>query len=142
MKIGSKEKWIVTNPKIEIGPRAKLFAISTKGIYDNPALWDVCEQYIMAGFALRYAGCAATDVNQLFIKKQGIYVRLNTIAHPSNLNLLYEIVPLAFLIEKAGGAASDGSQPVLDIKIEGFKQRVNMIAGSKEDVEYVSEEIN
>ena len=45
---------------------------------------------------------------------------LNSIAHTSRLSLLYEICPLAFLIEKAGGAASDGIQPVLDIKIDGF----------------------
>ena len=67
---------------------------------------------------------------------------LNTIAHPSRLSLLYEICPLAFLIEKAGGAASDGVQHVLDIKIEGYKQKVNFIAGSKEDVEYISEELH
>ena len=67
---------------------------------------------------------------------------LNTIAHPSRLSLLYEIMPLAFLIEKAGGAASDGDKAILDLKIEGFMQKVNFIAGSKEDVEYVSEEIN
>ena len=142
MKIGSKEKWIVTNPKIELGPQAKLFSISSKGIYDNPNLWNVYEQYILAGFSLRYAGCAATDVNQLFVKKQGIYVMLNTIAHPSPLSLLYEIAPLAFLVEKAGGKASDGVRPVLDIPIEGYMQKVNFIAGSVEDVEYVCDEIN
>ena len=67
---------------------------------------------------------------------------LNTIAHPSRLSLLYEICPLGFLIEKAGGAASDGIQAVLDIKIDGFKQKVNFIAGSKEDVAYICDELN
>ena len=32
MKIGNKEKWIVTNPKMELGPKAKLFSFATKGI--------------------------------------------------------------------------------------------------------------
>jgi fructose-1,6-bisphosphatase I len=77
----------------------------------------------------------------LFIKKQGVYVMLNTIAHPSRLGLLYECCPLAFLIEKAGGNASDGVQHVLDLKIEGFTQKINFIAGSKEDVKYISEEL-
>ena len=67
---------------------------------------------------------------------------LNTIAHPSRLSLLYEICPLAFLIEKAGGAATDGVHNVLDLKIHGFQQKVNFIAGSKEDVAYISEELN
>jgi sedoheptulose-bisphosphatase len=142
MKIGARERWIVSNPKIELGPQAKLFSISCKGSFDNPALWKVYEQYICAGFSLRYSGCAALDINQLFVKKQGVFVMLNTIAHPSRLSLLYEICPLGFLIEKAGGAASDGIQAVLDIKIDGFKQKVNFIAGSKEDVAYICDELN
>ena len=67
---------------------------------------------------------------------------LNTITYPSRLSLLYEICPLAFLIEKAGGAATDGIQDVLDVPIHGFQQKVNFIAGSKEDVEYISKELN
>ena len=43
MKIGKKEKWIVTNPKITLASQAKLFSISSKGIYDNPALWKIYE---------------------------------------------------------------------------------------------------
>jgi hypothetical protein len=63
MKIGARERWIVSNPKIELGPQAKLFSISCKGSFDNPALWKVYEQYICAGFSLRYSGCAALDIN-------------------------------------------------------------------------------
>jgi len=76
------------------------------------------------------------------VKKQGVYVMLHTIVHPSRLSLLYEICPLAFLIEKAGGSASDGIQNVLDIQIESYQQKVNLIAGSKEDVAYISDELN
>ena len=137
MKIGSKQKWIVTQPKIELASQAKLFSFATKGIYDNPTLWKIYEQYICAGFSLRYSGCAALDVNQLFVKKQGIFVMLHTVAHPSRLSLLYEVCPLGFLIEKAGGAATDGMMPVLDIEVKGYQQKVNFIAGSKEDVKYV-----
>ena len=67
---------------------------------------------------------------------------LHTIAHPSRLSLLYEVCPLAFLIEKAGGSATDGHQNVLDITIKGFQQKVNFIAGSREDVSYIADEIN
>lgn len=132
----------MTNPKIEIAPRAKLFSFATKGIYDNPTLWKIYEQYICAGFSLRYSGCAALDINQIFVKKQGIYLKLHTIAHPSRLCLLYEILPYAFLIEKAGGKATDGVQALLDIEIRDYVQKVNFVAGSKEDVDYVVEELN
>ena len=67
---------------------------------------------------------------------------LHTIAHPSRLSLLYEVCPLGFLIEKAGGSAVDGLKPVLDIEVKGYQQKVNFIAGSKEDVKYVCDELN
>jgi sedoheptulose-bisphosphatase len=105
-------------------------------------LWKIYEQYINAGFSLRYSGCAALDINQLFVKKQGVYVMLHTIAHPSRLSLLYEMCPIAFLIEKAGGAATDGQTNVLDLVITGYHDKANMIAGSKEDVAYISNELN
>jgi len=142
MKIGKNEKWIVTQPKVELGDTAKLFSFATKGIYDNPTLWKIYEQYIVAGFSLRYSGCAAMDINQLFVKKQGIYLMLHTIAHPSRLSLLYEITPFAFLVEKAGGMATDGFTKILDIEIKNYVQKVNFIAGSKKDVEYIVGELN
>lgn len=67
---------------------------------------------------------------------------LHTIVHPSRLSLLYEMCPLAFLIEKAGGSATDGIMPILDIKIKGYEQKANMICGSKEDVLYIADELN
>jgi len=91
MKIGKNEKWIVTCPKIEIGSKAKLFSFATKGIYDNPTLSKIYEQYICAGFSLRYSGAASMDVYQIFVKKQGVFLMLHTIAHPSRLSLLYNL---------------------------------------------------
>lgn len=96
----------------------------------------------MAGFSLRYSGCAALDINQLFVKKQGVYCMLHTIAHPSRVSLIYECCPIAFLVEKAGGKATDIVTPILDLEIKGYQQKVNFIAGSAEDVEYISDELN
>jgi len=67
---------------------------------------------------------------------------LHSIAYPSRLSLLYEITPFAFLIEKAGGKATDGITDILDIKVKSFSQKVNFICGSKEDVDYVVGEMN
>ena len=67
---------------------------------------------------------------------------LHTIAHPSRLSLLYEITPLSFLIEKAGGKATDGNENILDIEIKNYKQKLNFFGGSKEDVDYITGELN
>lgn len=53
------------------------------------------------------------------------------------MRLLYECIPIAFLIEKAKGVASDGEHNILDIVIEGYEQKSTFIAGSSEEVEFV-----
>ena len=75
----------------------------------------------MKGLSLRYSGAFAVDCYQIFIKGHGIYSMLESVAHPSRLQLLYEILPVAFLIEKAGGKTTNGDTSVLDIVIKGSK---------------------
>ena len=49
---------------------------------------------------------------------------------------MYEANPLSLIMEQAGGAASDAQQNMLDIQPDGLHQRVAVIMGSKEEVEY------
>ncbi|XP_063769830.1 fructose-1,6-bisphosphatase isozyme 2 isoform X2 [Pseudophryne corroboree] len=51
------------------------------------------------------------------------------------LRLLYECNPMAFIIEQAGGYATTGTQPVLDVKPESLHQRVPLFLGSPDDVQ-------
>ena len=62
---------------------------------------------------------------------------LGTMRRPSEgkLRLLYENAPLAFLCERAGGAASDGKQRILDIVPSKLHERTPLYLGSKGDVE-------
>ena len=61
----------------------------------------------------------AVDCYQMFIKGGGVYTSLETLAFGAKLHLITEIIPIAFLIEKAKGVASDGEHNLLDIVIEG-----------------------
>ena len=139
--MGSKERWIVTSPDLKIGPDAKLFATALKSSYEIPSYFKVFEDYCLKGLSLRYSGAFAVDCYQLFIKGHGVYSMLESVAHPSRLQLLYEIIPVAFLIEKAGGKTSDGVRSVLDIEIKGYKQRISFIAGSTNDVNMIVQTI-
>lgn len=69
--------------------------------------------------------------------KGGIYMSLETLAFGSKLRLLYECIPISFLIEKAKGKATDGENSILDIVIEGYEQKSAFIAGSRDEVEFV-----
>lgn len=81
----------------------------------------------------------AVDCYQMFVKNSGIYISLETLAFGAKLRLIYELIPIAFLIEKAKGVATDGNANILDIVIEGYEQKSAFIAGSKDEVEFVME---
>ena len=53
------------------------------------------------------------------------------------LRLLYECIPMAFIRERAGGAASTGEKPILDVETVALHQRCPVILGSKDDVQDV-----
>jgi sedoheptulose-bisphosphatase len=53
------------------------------------------------------------------------------------LRFLYEVAPIAFLIEKAGGKSSDGEKSIMDVKVTGFVQKGDIIIGSYHEVERV-----
>jgi fructose-1,6-bisphosphatase I len=55
------------------------------------------------------------------------------------LRLMYECNPMAFLIEQAGGLASNGQIPILDVKPTSIHQRAPVFLGSKTDVEELVE---
>lgn len=57
----------------------------------------------------------------MFTKNSGIYLSLETVAFGAKLRLIYELIPIAFLIEKAKGVATDGHHNILDIVIEGYE---------------------
>jgi fructose-1,6-bisphosphatase I len=57
---------------------------------------------------------------------------------PGKLRLMYEANPMSFIIEQAGGAATDGKQRILDIEPTSLHQRVPVFLGSKEEVERVT----
>src|SRR5258706_2334904 len=51
------------------------------------------------------------------------------------LRLLYEACPLAFIVEQAGGAATDGHERILDIQPTELHQRTPLFIGSNNDVD-------
>jgi fructose-1,6-bisphosphatase I len=87
----------------------------------------------------RYIGSLVADFHRNLIKG-GIYFYPTTPAAPKGrLRLLYECNPLAFIVEQAGGLATDGTQRILEIKPTELHQRCGFIIGSKQMVEKLQE---
>lgn len=85
-------------------------------------------------WSLRYTGALVADLHRSLVEG-GVYFYPADRGHKDGkLRLLYECAPLAFVTEQAGGAASTGSQRILDVRAETIHQRVPFVIGSAEDV--------
>lgn len=86
-------------------------------------------------FTSRYIGSMVADIHRNLIKG-GIYIYPTTASSPKGkLRLLYECNPMAFIIEQAGGVASDGVNRILDIEPTALHERTAIFIGSKQMVQ-------
>ena len=82
-------------------------------------------------YTQRYIGSMVADVHRNLIKG-GLFMYPGTTDKPKGkLRLLYECNPFAFIVEVAGGRATDGKQSILDIKPNELHQRTPFFIGSK-----------
>lgn len=85
-------------------------------------------------YSLRYVGAMVADVHRTLLKG-GVFMYPADKKNPNGkLRLLYEVNPMAFITEQAGGIASTGQQRVLDVVPQTLHQRVPVILGSPYDV--------
>ena len=88
-------------------------------------------------YSLRYIGALVADFHRVLLRG-GVFFYPGDAANPNGkLRLLYEAAPLAFIAEAAGGAASDGTRPILAIVPEQLHQRTPLVIGSSSEVETI-----
>lgn len=82
-------------------------------------------------YTTRYIGSLVADIHRNMLKG-GIYIYPQTESHPrGKLRLQYECNPMAYLVEQAGGRATDGTRRTLDIVPQDIHQRTPFYAGSE-----------
>jgi fructose-1,6-bisphosphatase I len=85
-------------------------------------------------FSTRYVGSLVADVHRNMIRG-GIFIYPGTLKNPNGkLRLLYECIPMGYIVEQAGGLASDGFHRIMDIDPYDLHQRSPFFIGSKEMV--------
>ncbi len=134
-------EFFLSHPNIQIPARGKIYSINE----GNSSKWeDPVTNYInylkqedkASGrpYSGRYIGSLVADFHRNLLKG-GIFLYPGDKRSPSGkLRLLYECNPMAFIVEQAGGAASNGLYRILEIQPEKLHQRVPLIIGSKDDV--------
>ena len=94
------------------------------------------EQLEKDGYKLRYSGGFVPDINQILIKKGGLFTYPALKKSPQGkLRLVFELQPMAYLTEQAGGMATNGKEDILSLKVEKFDQCSPIYIGSKKEVE-------
>jgi fructose-1,6-bisphosphatase I len=90
-------------------------------------------------YSSRYIGSLVADFHRNLLYG-GIFLYPADRSNPhGKLRLLYEANPLAYIVEHAGGAASDGYRRIMDIEPTDLHQRTPLVIGSKKDVELACE---
>lgn len=140
--------FVLTQSNLQIPADTKEFAINMS----NMRHWDKpVQRYIeecLAGkdgprgkdFNMRWIASMVADVHRI-LTRGGVFMYPWDKREPQKagkLRLMYEANPMGWIVEQAGGAASNGRQRILDITPKGLHDRVSVVLGSKNEVERVA----
>ncbi len=136
-----------TEENIKISPDANEFAINMS----NQRFWSKpIQKYVedcllgetdvrKKDFNMRWIGSMVADLSRV-LTRGGIYLYPKGNKKPERagrLRLMYEINPMALIIEQSKGSCTDGVNRILDIKSDNIHQRAPVVAGSKNEVDLV-----
>ncbi|SFN13759.1 D-fructose 1,6-bisphosphatase [Formivibrio citricus] len=140
--------FILTQENLQIPADTKEFAINMS----NMRHWEApIKHYIddlLSGstgprgkdFNMRWVAAMVADVHRI-MTRGGIFlypIDAKTQSKGGKLRLMYEANPMAFIVEQAGGAATTGTQRIMEIQPTGVHQRVPVVLGSRNEVAVVA----
>jgi sedoheptulose-bisphosphatase len=98
---------------------------------------SLIQGYITQQYTLRYAGGLVPDVVHMLVQGQGVYLSPVTAKNKAKLRRLYELCPLALVVECAGGVAVDpvDGGAVLERVVEGCGEKGGLVCGSGREIE-------
>ncbi|MGY8954246.1 MAG: class 1 fructose-bisphosphatase [Flavobacteriales bacterium] len=131
-------EFCLSHADMKTAENGKIYSMNEGNYYQSHAgiqkYLDKCKKEQKTG---RYIGSLVADFHRNLIKG-GVYLYPDTTSAPNGkLRLLYECNPLAFIVEQAGGKASDGNQRIMEINPTELHQRCPYYAGSKNMVEEI-----
>jgi fructose-1,6-bisphosphatase I/sedoheptulose-1,7-bisphosphatase len=142
-------EFILTHQDLRIPETTEEFAINAS----NSRFWEpAVTRYVdecLAGrggprgkdFNMRWAASLVADTHRILMRG-GVFLYPRDEregGRSGKLRLLYEANPIGFLVEQAGGRASTGFGPILDVQPDGIHQRTGLIFGSRDEVERIEQ---
>ena len=145
----AKNNFVLIDKNIKISMEAEEFAINMS----NERYWGASiKKYIKdcqlgalgprgKNFNMRWIASFVADVNRI-LTRGGIYLYPRDNKDPKRLGrlrLMYEINPMAFILEQCGGLCTDGIEDILNIQPQSIHERAPVIIGAKNEVKLVSD---
>jgi fructose-1,6-bisphosphatase I len=140
--------WVLTQDQVQIPVDTKEFAINMSNMrhWASPVKTYIDE--CLAGttgprgkdFNMRWVASMVADVHRILMRG-GVFLYpwdQREPEKPGKLRLMYEANPMAFLVEQAGGMATNGKQRILDLQPGQLHERVSVILGAKNEVERIT----
>ena len=140
-------EWVLSHPNLQIPTSTREFAINAS----NSRFWEpAVKRYVdecMAGqtgprgadFNMRWIASLVAETHRILMRG-GVFMYPRDSkdpGKPGRLRLLYEANPISFLIEQAGGWASNGRERLLQVQPESLHQRIGLVFGSAQEVERI-----
>ena len=140
--------WVLTAENMRIPEDTKEFAINMSNLrHWAPPMRRYIDECLAGStgprgkdFNMRWVASMVADVHRILCRG-GVFAYpwdARDPDKPGKLRLLYEANPMAFLVEQAGGAATNGTQRILDVVPAKLHERVSVILGSRNEVERVT----
>ena len=140
--------FVLTQENVQVPPDTKEFAINMSNMrhWDTPVrrYVDECLQGKEGprgkDFNMRWIASMVADVHRI-LTRGGVFMYPWDKREPEKagkLRLMYEANPMAWLVEQAGGAATNARQRILDLQPAKLHERVSVVLGSRNEVERVT----
>ena len=139
-------EWVLSHPNLQIPPATREFAINASNSrFWEPAVTRYVDECLAGQTGTRGADFNMRWIASLVAETHRILMRGGVFLFPSHarprsdghLRLLYEANPIAFLIEQAGGRASNGRKRLMEITAQSLHERTGLVFGSQDEVERI-----
>uniref|UniRef100_A0A8C4NMF5 Fructose-1,6-bisphosphatase isozyme 2 n=2 Tax=Eptatretus burgeri TaxID=7764 RepID=A0A8C4NMF5_EPTBU len=134
-------EFILVDHNVRIKKRGKIYSVNEGyAKYFEPAMTEYLQKMKFpkdgsSPYGSRYVGSMVADVHRTLVYGGVFMYPANSKSPNGKLRLLYECNPMAFIMEQAGGKATNGHRPILDIQPTTLHERAPIVLGSPDDVD-------
>ncbi len=132
--------YLISHPNITMPTQGSLYSVNEANADSFPEPYRRYLAHLKSGatgrqYSSRYIGSLVADFHRTLLKG-GIFLYPPTASHPKGkLRLMYEANPIALLAEQAQGAATDGTQRILEKKPQSLHERTTLLVGGRAEMD-------